>query len=524
MKKIISLLLIFTIALGLAACGSDDFSFVCEMQTAPESLDPLLAQSESEIALVGNLFEGLMRFDDKGEIQNAGAESYEISEDGTVYTFKLKKSMNWSNKEPVTANDYVFALRRAATASTASPYTDKISVISGVEDALSGRISPDGIGVSAIDDYTLRFTLTSPCGNFTELLTHPAFMPCNKAFFEKSKGKYGLDADSLISNGSFSLYRWDKEKNELKILKSDTYKGEFKARASAVSFSMPDENEDQHAVAKRISKRNINFAKIPFDEIEDCIQSGNGVYNSYSTTYAIVFNEKSKVFSNKAFAEVFKKDINGEEIKNSLPEYFKAATGAVPSDCTPNTASEEPAAIYNYQPTEARNAFLTAQSKLPDGFPDDITVLCEDNKDILSIAKSIVSVWQKDLGAYINIEKAKNSDELEKRIAAEDYSIALVPVTSSDLKSENFLSALVSQINLPDLNSKDFENELSAAAAAMDAEKSSHIRAAESILLQSNYFCPIFFAPISYTYSSTLDGSSIHFHGGFPDFSSIRKK
>ena len=524
MKKIVSLLLIFIIAFGFASCGGEDFSFVYEMETAPRNLDPLLAESESEITLSGNLFEGLMRFDDDGQLQNAGAESYEMSENGTVYTFKLKKSLKWSNKEPVTANDYVFALRRAATPSTASPYTDMISVIKGAEDALAGKISPDGIGVSAIDDYTLRFTLNSPCNNFTERLAHLAFMPCNQKFFEKSKGKYGLDAEAIISNGSFSLYRWDKEKSELKILKSDTYKGDFKSKASAVSFTVPSDNEEKHAVAKRISKRNINFTKIPFDEIEDCIKSGNGVYNSYSITYALVFNANSEIFKKSAFAAAFKKDLSGDNIAQNLPSYFKPATGIVPYDCNSGNSDGSTQQIYNYDPTGARSEFLAAQNKLDDGFPNNISILCENDKDILAVAKAIASNWQKDLGAYVNIEKAKTADELNKKITSGDYSIAVIPFASSDLKAENFLASLISSVNLPDLNTKEFQNSLNAVLAADGEAKEQHIKSAENILLQSNYICPLFFAPVSYTYSSTLDGSTIHFHGGYPDFSSIRKK
>lgn len=524
MKKIVSLLLIFIIAFSFASCGGEDFSFVYEMETAPRNLDPLLAESESEVTLSGNLFEGLMRFDDNGKLQNAGAESYEMSENGTVYTFKLKKSLKWSNKEPVTANDYVFALRRAATPSTASPHTDMISVIKGADDALAGKISPDGIGVSAIDDYTLRFTLNSPCNNFTERLAHLAFMPCNQKFFEKSKGKYGLDAETIISNGSFSLYRWDKEKGELKILKSDTYKGDFKSKASAVSFTVPSDSEEKHAVAKRISKRNINFTKIPFGEIEECLKSGNGVYNSYSITYALVFNAESEIFKNSAFAAAFKKDLNGDNISQSLPSYFKAATGIVPYDCNSDNSDGSTQQIYNYDPTGARNEFLTAQSKLDDGFPNGISILCENDEDILAVAKTAASTWQKDLGAYINIEKAKNTDELNEKISSGDFSIALIPFASSDLKAENFLSSFVSSVNLPDLNKKEFQNNLNAAYADDDGTSEQYIKAAESILLQSNYICPLFFAPVSYTYSSTLDGNSIHFHGGYPDFSSICKK
>ena len=151
-KKLVSLVLVASMALGLAACGSssapastesgsasastdgaaDSSSAVTKadattlnifMASEPDHLDPALNSSVDGGCLAVNSFEGLMRYNENGELEPACAESYTVSEDGTVYTFPLRDGLKWSNGEPLDATDFVYSWKRAASPEVAADYS-----------------------------------------------------------------------------------------------------------------------------------------------------------------------------------------------------------------------------------------------------------------------------------------------------------------------------------------------------------------------------------------------------------------
>ena len=113
--------------------GSSDLNVMIE--TPVESLDPQVAQDGTSLEVIANFTDGLTQMDADGQTINALAESYEISDDGLTYTFHIREDANWSNGTPVTANDFVFAWRRAVDPAVASEYSYMLSDIGQVKNA-----------------------------------------------------------------------------------------------------------------------------------------------------------------------------------------------------------------------------------------------------------------------------------------------------------------------------------------------------------------------------------------------------
>ncbi|MGG3856527.1 peptide ABC transporter substrate-binding protein [Metabacillus fastidiosus] len=185
-----------------------------ELQSIP-SMDSVMAQDTVSFTTMNNVMEGLYRLDpDQNVVEGMAEGEPEVSKDGTVYTFKIRNT-KWSNGDPVTANDFVYAWQRAIDPKIASPYgpymmDGKIKGAAEISAAGANKTDYDvsSLGVKAVDDKTLQVTLERPIPYFKSLMAFPTFYPQNKKFVEEQGEDYGKTADNLVFNGPFVLSDW----------------------------------------------------------------------------------------------------------------------------------------------------------------------------------------------------------------------------------------------------------------------------------------------------------------------------
>ena len=132
----------------------------------PQTLDPHLAEGLPAAHILRDLFEGLTAESPEGRIVPGAAIRWNISRDGKTYTFYLRRDAYWSNGDPVTANDFVFGLRRSADPATGSKYAQVLLPIENAPEVLSGELPPDQLGVSAMDEFTLQISMRDPTPYF----------------------------------------------------------------------------------------------------------------------------------------------------------------------------------------------------------------------------------------------------------------------------------------------------------------------------------------------------------------------
>ena len=128
----------------------------------PESLDPHKVLLNPQVHVVRNLFEGLVVLDPKGNVVPGAAESWSVSEDNLFYRFKLRANGKWSNGDPVTAADFVFALRRVEDPKTNAEQPEELYAIKNAEEVNAGKLAPAALGVAAPDERTVEITLKAP--------------------------------------------------------------------------------------------------------------------------------------------------------------------------------------------------------------------------------------------------------------------------------------------------------------------------------------------------------------------------
>lgn len=234
-KSFVGITLMSTLV--LAACGSNDAGSKTgkDSNTTQElnlietaeipTMDSVLNTDTVGSTVMNNVLEGLYRLNLKNEPELAMAsEDPTISEDGLTYTFKIKEDANWSNGEPVTANDFVFAWRRLVDPESASQYSYMMSgVIENAEEISAGDMAPEELGVQAIDEKTLEVQLAAEVPYFKDLLSLSMFLPQNEAYVTEKGSQYASNSDNLLYNGPFVLTDWDGTGLSWSYKKNDTY-------------------------------------------------------------------------------------------------------------------------------------------------------------------------------------------------------------------------------------------------------------------------------------------------------------
>ena len=277
MKRIVALVLAMVMALSLAACGGSsapaataapaaagdaapadtaaaasdgDKVLNVMVEVEVESLDPQVATDGTSFEVIANYTDGLTQMDADGAAVPAIAESWDVSEDGTIYTFHLREDANWSNGEPVTANDFVFAWQRAADPALASEYSYMLSDIGQIKNAaaiIAGEMDKSELGVKAIDDKTLEVTLEVPVSYFLSLMYFPTFYPVNQAFFEGlADGTFGTSPETVLSNGAFVLTSYEPAALSFSLTKNADYYDADKVQLDGLNYQVIKDSQQAY--------------------------------------------------------------------------------------------------------------------------------------------------------------------------------------------------------------------------------------------------------------------------------------
>ena len=298
--RMISMALCLSLLFCCCACSGEnrpenaDQTITFHLGEDPSSLDPQIADSFASRVAVEALYEGLVRLDENGDVYPGAAESWDVSTDGRQYTFHLRKDAQWSKSivtedgetsvsstpSPLTADDFVFAWRRAVDPTTKSPSASSFSLIKNASSIISGSLSPDQLGVSATDDHTLVVTLESPTEDFLRLTATTAFMPCQEDFFLWTSGRYGLEAKYVCGNGPFAFsnsYAWDHEE-AMTLRRSSSYHGENEPLPASLKLYVSTKAADISNPVTAVSEETVDLASLPSSLLDSAKEEELQVY------------------------------------------------------------------------------------------------------------------------------------------------------------------------------------------------------------------------------------------------------
>ncbi len=486
--RLISLFLTVVILFSATACSkSEDAYIYFELPEAPMNLDPQIASNDAELIIVRNVFEGLLRTDENGKITPAVAKDYE--KNGLEYTFYLGDS-KWSDGTKITAFDFEFAFKRAVDPKTCAPFASRLFSIKGAQNILNKKANIDTLGVKALNDTTLKITLTENDSDFLQTLTTSIAMPCNEKFFNSCDGKYGISAETLLYNGSYQMTRWRKDPFGIRLYKSDTYNGNFEAKNSAV-FITHDDEED---IVERLKKESIDIAFIDSTRNSQAKSQGLKTKSFQNICWVMTIGKEFTPDMRKAFSYL----VSGEIYSSSLPEGYKVATSLYPQALDIEKVGND---LNIYDKNTAKKLYLRELKKYEDAkFPADKLLYFYDNGQIKNVVTDIVGHWQSNLSAFVNIKSASNPDTLSSQLTDNSYPFAVFPIKADSA----FMREYVDKFGLKSL-SKD---------PAVNQEK----------ILENNTVIPIMFQDTVIAHTPDITEFNASLGNGYIDFAYIVKE
>ena len=450
-------------AAALVSCGNDDkedgsgHMFDVSLNGNPQSLDPQFADDSASNTVVKNLYSGLMRVDKSGNVVCCNAESYRVSEDGMVYTFNLRDDNFWffdvndddviEEEEyfPVTAYDYAFGLRRVLDPKMKSPYREDFSCIVGAYEVMNGLEPADFAEIHVIDEKTLTIVIDAPNAEFLQLMASAAAYPCNEEFFNSTKGRYGLDDRSVMSNGAFFVRQWFYDpygsNNILYMKRNDANWSEtYDIMPSFLSFAIEKNEADiRESFKKEETECFTTLNKSRYNEEKYLIHGFPAI------TLGLVFNEENEYFDNMNLRKAFALSIDREEIEKTLDDDIMTASGIIPPAVRIHGRSyrehisDEPFCTYDGE--QAKECLEAAKKEAEFASLGEMKILV--NAETIDSAQLhvITQKWQELFGFYVGIEDV-SAEEFSSRIESGDYTIALYPLKGESESGSAVIKAL----------------------------------------------------------------------------------
>ena len=406
--------LVALLALTLSACGSGEKNVVSGNATGylhygngaePQGIDPHLVTGVPESHIVRALFEGLaVKNPITLEPEPGVAERWEISPDGTVYTFFINPQAKWSNGEPVTASDYVWSWERALHPETGSLYAYMLFPVVNAEKFASGAIDDFAeVGIKSLDAKTLRISLNAPTPYFLQLMDHYstfAVHPETVLKFGGMSDRFTLwtRPENIVSNGAFTLKEWSLNR-QIKIEKNPHYWDKSSVALEGVYF-YPTENVVSEERMFRSEQLHVTQG-IPLGKIPNyrAVQNSPYVQAPYLGTYYYLINTKKPpvddVRVRKALSYAIDRDTLTRTVlrDTAIPAY---------SITPPDTLGYNPPKLFSFDPEQARA--LLAEAGYPDGqgWPG-LEITYNTNEDHRKIAVAVQQMWKDELGIDVSI-------------------------------------------------------------------------------------------------------------------------
>ncbi|KAB0291753.1 oligopeptide ABC transporter substrate-binding protein OppA [Vibrio fortis] len=459
------------------------------------TLDPAKAEGLPEMHILRDLFEGLVIQDRDGNITPGVAESWE-TEDNKTFVFHLRKDAKWSNGDSVTADDFVYALRRVVDPKTASPnvWYLKLTKINNIADVAEGKKPLDALGVTAVDKHTLRFELDSKVPYFVAMTGHTSMMPVHKANLESSDKPWS-DPKQFVGNGAFILDEWVvNERVELK--KNPNYWDSDDTHLNQVTY-IPFEN--QNASINRYAVGEVDITSdVPTHMAQKLQKEYQQAYTAVPLlcTYYYAFNTTRAPFDDvrvrQAVSYSIMRDVvtDGVTQVGNLPAYTFAHEYTAGFDATQPEYSQ-----WTQKQRDEKAQQLLKEAGYDASNPLDFKLLYNTSESNKSIAVAIASMLKNNLGAKVELENQEWKSYLVSRRQG-DFDVMRASWCGDYNEASTFLSLLRSGSsgNFARYSSEAYDQAMeSALSATTEQERQTFYDQAEQSLAVDMPIAPIYY-------------------------------
>jgi oligopeptide transport system substrate-binding protein len=376
--------------------GSQKNTINVNIGNEPPTLDWSLAMDSTSYTILNNLMEGLTKFDETLIPQPALAESWEISEDGTTYTFKIRENVQWSDGKPLKAEDFEYSWKRILNPATGGHYAYFLYDIENAEEYNTGKIDdPDKVGVKTLDDNTLQVKLRRRASYFPSLLVFMSTFPMRKDVVERHGIKW-TEPENIVTLGPYKLSSW-RHHAHMRLKINPNYWGDQPVidnvnmvmnENPSSALALYESGELDYADSKSIPPLEVPRLK-DLEDFKTTLQ--------FRTNY-IAFNVKKSPFDNPLVRKAFAASIDRKSIVKLIQGAGITTTSWIPKDML----GYNPDIGIKFNPQQAKK--WLAEAGYPDGkgFPE-VTFLWPDVSFNRVIAEALQSMWKEYLGVKVDL-------------------------------------------------------------------------------------------------------------------------
>jgi len=512
MKKLLSVLLVFALMFGLAACNpteTGDMVLNWNIGADPQTIDPTLNGASDGGDVISQTFEGLVR-EVNGVIYPGIAESWVTSEDGLTVTFTLRDS-KWSDGSALTADDFVYSWLRGMDPATASEYAWiwEYTNIVGSLDAVYNDGSLDAVGISAPDASTLVVELTNPTPYFVSLMAFYHFMPVKQASVEAEGGADGLwakDPDLAVCNGAFKLTSYTPGSG-LTLVKNDNYWDAEHVYIDQINGEFIDVETTAYV---KYNNGELDFIpSVPSVMIPSLTAESSEFYLfPLLGTYYYNINMDSPKFDNAKLRQALTLSIDREAIVEALSGGQIPATGFVPVGFLDNEGNDFATVSGNYgiatdnsKYAEAVTLFAQAASEMSMTVAQlqaslyGQVILYNTSEGHAMVAQMVQESWKTNLGVEMTLQNQEWAVFQDTRQAG-NYDIARGGWLTDFMDPAGLLAIFTTgnSYNDPQYSNAAYDTLMTDAQATSDiAVHFEKLYAAQNILMADMPVIPVYY-------------------------------
>ena len=415
----------------------------CSKERAERGSKRRVSTDGESFEVIADCIDGLMQMDADGAAIPAIAESYDLSDDGTVYTFHLRDA-KWSNGAAVTAKDFEFAWKRIAKEAGEYAYLLDTSVgcVKNADAIIYEGADPDTLGVKAIDDKTFEVALEVPVSFFPSLMYFPTFYPINEEFYNSlEEGTYGTSPETFLCNGAFVLEDYTPGTATLSVKKNADYWDAERVKLDGIKYQVVGSSDNALTAYRTgaldlvtISGNQVAAAQKDASLSQSLKVTGAGYmwYLSFSQTEKNAQNGKlANANLRLAITNAIDRDnlVDNYVMDGSLATYTAVPPQFAASSTTGEDFSADQDAFLDYvgyDPEKALEYFEAAKAELGvDSF--EFTMIYGNNEgdEVAKVAQAIKEDVEDALpGLVINLQPMTKAERLDK-MQNDNYDVAL---------------------------------------------------------------------------------------------------
>lgn len=442
---VILLAVLMVISLAAAGCGGgqqaqqpeetqqeetpEEIVIRYNLGAQPETIDPALNSAVDGANVILHTFEGLVNLDENQQPVPGVAESWDVSDDGLVWTFHLRNNAKWSDGEPVTAKDFDYAWKRALDPATGAEYAYQLYYIKNGQAFNEGTAKAEDLGIKVIDDYTIEVTLEAPTPYMLQIFAFPTLFPVRQDIVEQYGDKWAQEAESYIGNGAFKVTEMAYQ-DHITMVKNENYWNKDAIKPDTLIFT---EIVDESTILASYENNEVDVIdNMPSAEIERMQNDPNSgfVLGDNLGTYYIDFNNQKAPFDNPLVRKAFSLAIDRKTLVENVTK-----GGQLPADAFvgPGFPDADPTKQFHdvqgpfYDATkanieEAKKALADAGYPDGKGFPS-VTYLYNEGQGHQNIAQALQEMWKQNLGVQVELSSQEWQVFQETRRRG-DYDIA----------------------------------------------------------------------------------------------------